>query len=174
MHSATFARSSTWLQPGPWGQSPLTVSVGVGTTLPNVTVPNAYDYASIEAANTWNTLHQMTPASPTGLPLPVQQIMFLKAGTAFVNNLFLDWKGAVTSSNIQLSFRDNSTTSGDFTNSGTATVPAFVFPATATYGSTGRNFQVTLLRPGRFNVGLVVFDSTSALSMFEMDWIVLP
>jgi len=176
MQAATFQRSGSWLSPGapPWVQSPLSVSAGMGSTLANVTVPNVYDYASIEAANTWNTLHQMTPATPTTLPLAVQQIMFLKAGTAFVNNLFLDWKGAVTSSSVQLSFRDNSVTSGDFQNSATATVPVFMFPATATFGNTGRNFQVTLLRPGRFNVGIVVLDSTAAISMFEMEWIVLP
>src|ERR1700733_11369794 len=64
MRAATFNRSPTWLLPGPWSEAPLSVSVGVGTTLANVTVPNVYDYASIEAANTWNTLHQMTPATP--------------------------------------------------------------------------------------------------------------
>jgi hypothetical protein len=176
MRSAIFQRSGTWLQPGagPWVQGPLNVSPGMGSTIANVTVPNIYDYASIEAANSWNTLHQMTPAVLTTLPLAVQQIMFLKAGTAFVNNLYLDWKVGVTATSVQLSFRDNSVTSGDFQNSGTATVPVFMFPPSATFGNTGRNFQVTVLRPGRFHVGLVVFDSTTAISMFEMEWIVLP
>jgi hypothetical protein len=64
-------------------------------------------------------------------------------------------------------------TSGDFQNAGTATVPVFEFPPSATYGGTGRNFQVTLLRPGRFNVGIVTLDSTAVISMFEMEWIVL-
>ncbi len=174
MRAAMFQRSSSWLLPGTWAQPPLSLSAGSGATLPNVTVPNIYDYASIEAANSWNTLHQMTPVTPSGLPLAVQQIMFLKAGTAFVNNIYLDWKGVVTSSSVQLSFRDNSVTSGDFQNAGTATVPVFAFPNSATYGSTGRNLQVTLLRPGRFHVGLVILDSTAAISMFEMEWIVLP
>ena len=174
LRAATFQRSPNWLVNGIWAEPPLTVTTPSGALIPNVTVPNIYDYASIEAANTWNTLHQMVAPNPPNLPISVQNIMFLKAGTAFVNNIYLDWRGAVTSSSVLLSFRDNSVTSGDFQNSGTATVPVFAFPTSATYGSTGRNFQVTLLRPGRFNVGLVILDSTAAISMFEMEWIVLP
>ncbi len=172
MHPATFMRSPTWLLPGPWGVSPINVTTPSGSLIPNVTVPNAYDFASQEDANAWNTLHQMVAANPTSLPIVVQKIMFLKAGTAFVNNLYLDWKAGVTASDIQLSFRDNSVTSGDFQNSGTATVPAFVFPLSATYGNTGRNLQVTLLRTGRFDVGMRTVDSSGTTSMFEMLWIV--
>jgi hypothetical protein len=173
MHAATFERSPSWLLAGPWGQSPLNVTTPTGSLIPNVTVPNVYDYASLEEANTWNTLHQMVAPVPTSLPLAVQKIMFLKAGTAFVNNLFLDWKAGVTSGSVQLSFRDNSVTSGDFQNSGTGTVPAFIFPSSATYGGLGRNLQVTLLRPGRYTVGIVTLDSAVVTSMFEMEWFVL-
>jgi hypothetical protein len=174
MRAANFQRSGNWLMPGPWSVSPLNVTMPGGSVTPNVSVPNVYDYASIEAAATWNTLHQMVAPNPASLPIAVQQIMFLKAGTAFDNNLFLDWKAGVTASIVQLSLRENSVTSGDFQNSGTGTVPVFAFPLTATFGNTGRNLQVTLLRPGRFNVGIVVFDSALNTSMFEMEWIVLP
>ncbi len=171
MRAATFLRSQNWLLPGPWIQSPLNVTTPAGILIPNVTVPNAYDYASIEDANTWNTLHQMVAPIPNNLPFAVRQVMFLKAGTAFVNNIFLDWAVGVTSASVQLSFRDNSMTSGDFQNSGAGTVPVFAFPA-ATYGSTGRNFQVTLLRTGHFHVGLNILDNSGNCSMFEMEWFV--
>ena len=173
MHTATFERSLSWLGPGPWSVPPLSVSVGNGPTTPSITVPNAYDYASQQIANVWNASHQMTPIIPTALPLAVQQTAFLHAGAAFVNNLFFDWKVGVTSSSIQLSLRDNSTTSGMFQNGSVGTVPVFLFPGSAIYGGLGRNLQVTLLRTGRFNVAFVIVDSTGATSMFEMDWIVL-
>ncbi len=165
--AGTFARSSTWLHAATWVNPPLVVS----QTGSNVTCPNAQDFASVEAANTWNGLHLMT-AQNNQLPLSVQKIMFLKAGTAFVNNIFLDWTPAVTSTDVQLSFRDNSTTSGDFQNSATATVPVFAFSG-ATFGTTARNLQVTLLRTGRFQVALRIIDNSGNYSMYEMDWIVL-
>jgi hypothetical protein len=171
MRSATFARAQGWLLPGPWIQTPLNVSTPTGSLIPNVTVPNSYDYASIEDANTWNTLHQMVAINPSNLPFPVQNTMFLKAGSAFVNNLFIDFKAAVTSVQVMLTFRDNAVTSGTFQNSGTATLPVFAFPS-ATYGSTGRNLQVTALRPGRFQMGLTMIDNSGNVSMFPMDWIV--
>ncbi len=142
------------------------------STLSNVQVNNPYDFGSIEEANTWNGLHQMTV--PTAqVPPAVQKIMFLKAGTAFINNVFLDFTGGATSTDIQLSIRDNAGTSGDFQNSGTGTIPVFSFPTTATYGTPGRNLQVTLLRTGRFNVGLRIIDNGGNYSLFEMEWIVL-
>jgi hypothetical protein len=171
LRAATFSRSSTWLVPGPW-VSPV-VGINVGGTVPNISVPNTYDYQSIEAANEWNTLHQMAAPNAVIIPAAVSKIMFLKAGTAFVNNLYLDWTPGKTSQLVQLSFRDNSVTSGDFQNAGTGTIPALLFPTTATYGGINKNFQVTLLQKGRFQVGMLVLDNAGNMSMYEMDWIVL-
>ncbi len=172
MRAASFLRSMDWFVSATWINPNLSVTVPAAGLIPNVTVPNVYDFASIEDANAWNTLHQMVAPSPLTLPIAVQKIMFLKAGTAFVNNLYLDWKAGITATSVELSFRDNSATSGDFQNAAAGTVPAFVFPSTATYGGLGRNLQVTLLRTGRFIVGLRIVDSTGSPSMFEMEWIV--
>jgi hypothetical protein len=175
MRAATFARSTNWLVGSPWANSPISPTAAGPTTTPNVTVPNTNDYDSTEQANTWNTLHEMVAPVPANLPLSVQKIMFLKAGTAFVNNIFLDWKAGVTSTvEIELSLRDNSVTSGDFTNGSQGTVPVFSFAAGGgiTYGGVGRNFQVTLLRTGRFQVAMRVSDSAGNFSMYAMDWIV--
>ncbi len=164
----TFARSSTWLHSATWINPPLIVS----QTASNVICPNVQDFASVEEANIWNGLHLMT-AQNNQLPIAVQKIMFLKAGSAFVNNIFLDWSAGVTSTDVQLSFRDNSTTSGNFQNSATATVPVFAWSG-PTFGSTARNLEVTLLRPGRFQMALRIIDNSGNYSMYEMDWIVLP
>jgi hypothetical protein len=163
---ATFARSSTWLESATWINPPLISS----QTQSYVMCPNVQDFASVEEANVWNGLHQMT-ALNNQLPIAVQKIMFLKAGTAFINNIFLDWTAGVTSTNVQLSFRDNSTTSGVFQNSATATVPVFSFTG-ATFGLTARNLQVTLLRTGRFSMALRILDNSGNYSLYEMDWIV--
>lgn len=169
MQAAKFARLNGWLTPGPWVNSIISLNITPG----NVTVPNAYDFSSQEEANSWNTLHQMTAVSPTSLPTSASRKMFFKAGTAFVNNVYIDFAGGKTSSNILLSFIDNSATSGDFQNAAGGTVPCFQFPTGATFGGTGRNLQVTLLATGRFNVGLLVMDNTGNFSMYEMEWIVL-
>jgi hypothetical protein len=163
-----FARSSTWLHASTWVNPPLIVS----QTAANVVCQNVQDFSSVEAANTWNGLHLMT-AQNNQLPIAVQKIMFLKAGTAFTNNIFLDWSPTVTSTDVQLSFRDNSATSGDFQNAAAATVPVFAFSG-ATFGSTARMLQVTLLRTGRFHVALRIIDNSGNYSMYEMEWIVLP
>src|ERR1017187_3776260 len=118
MRAATFERSSTFLAGALYVVSPLSVTTPGSGTTPYVSVPNTYDYGSIEEANTWNTLHMMTIPTPATMPLSVQKIMFLHAGTAFVNNIFLDCKAGTTSTNVQLTFRDNSVTSGDFQNAG--------------------------------------------------------
>ncbi len=166
--AGTFARSSTWLHSATWINPPLIVSQSGA----NVTCPNVQDFASVEEANVWNGLHLMT-AQNNQLPLSVQKIMFLKSGTAFVNNIFLNWSAGVTSTDVQLSFRDNAATSGDFQNAGSGTVPVFAWSG-PTFGSTARNLQVTLLRTGRFQVALRIIDNSGNYSMYEMDWIVLP
>ena len=108
------------------------------------------------------------------LPKAVEKIMFLKAGEAFVNNIFLDWSAGVTSTDVLFSFRDNSVTSGDFTDAAAGTIPVFAFPSSATYGGTSRRMQITLRRAGRYTVGLRIFDSAGNWSLYEMDWIVMP
>ncbi len=172
MRPASFARSVSWLHAAPtWANPPLIVTP-FSTAVPNVTVPNTNDFGSVEAAAAWNSLHAMTSTS-IFVPIAVEKIMFLKAGTAFVNNIFLDFIGGVTSQDILFSFRDNSVTSGDFTGGGAGTIPVFAFPTAPTYGGTSRNLQVTLLRPGRYSVALRIFDSAPNWSIYEMDWIVL-
>jgi hypothetical protein len=169
---AVFARSTTFLQNVTWINPPMVVSPYVTPNIPFVVCPNVQDFASVEAANTWNGTHAMT-VNNAQLPIAVQKIMFLKAGTAFVNNIFLDFTGAATSVDIQFSFRDNATTSGDFVNTAQGSIPVFALSGT-TFSGTGKALAVTLLRTGRFSVGLRIKDNGGNYSMFEMEWIVLP
>ncbi|MDP4200941.1 MAG: hypothetical protein Q8922_11545 [Bacteroidota bacterium] len=169
--AATFTRSTLWLHAGVWANPPLIVTQSP-SVIGSVSVPNTYDYDSIEQAAAWNSLHLMTAPS-TGFPLAVEKIMFLKAGSAFLNHIPLDWTGGTTAHDIQFSFRDNSVTSGDFTAGSNGTIPAFAFPTAPTYGGTARDLQVTVLRTGRFSVALRILDIAGNWSLYEMDWIVL-
>jgi hypothetical protein len=74
---------------------------------------------------------------------------------------------------VQISFRDNSYSGGDFTNGGTPTIPVFAFPTSTTYGGTGRNLQLTLLKTGRFSMGIRIVDGGGNYSMFPFELVVL-
>ncbi len=169
--AGVFQRSATWLQNVSWVDAPMIVSPLTPLTTPNLIVPNPQDFQSVQVANLWNSSQAMTSIN-TRLPKAVEKIMFLKAGLPFINNLYLDWTPGVTSTDVQFSFRDNSLTPGDFLDSTSGTIPAFVFPGTATYGLTARRLRVTLRRRGQFNVGLRILDNSGNYSLYEMIWIV--
>ena len=167
---ATFQRSSTWLKTIAWINPPMIVTLpGTGTT-GTIVAANIYDYDSVVAANAWNSTHAMTAPNSNMLPFSVQNKMFLKADPRFINNLYLDFTGGATSTDIQFSMRDNSTISGMFEDAALGTVPVFTLPS-STYGGTGRNLQVSLLRTGRLSVAFRIIDNGGNYSMFEMDWI---
>src|SRR6266536_4790448 len=73
LRTASFARASNFLVGGPWVNSVISLAATAGT----VTVPNTYDYGSIEEASNWNSLVQMNTLSPLGLPGNVTNIVFL-------------------------------------------------------------------------------------------------
>ena len=168
---AGFTRSTTWLQNVTWLDAPLIVTPAATKTAV-IAAPNAADYQSLQDAIAWNSTHAMTPLS-TKLPKAVEKIFFLKAGGQFINQIYLDWNIGVTSTDVQFSFRDNSVTSGDFTNSATGTIPVFAFPNTSTYGGIGRLLQVSLLARGRYMVGMRIVDNSGNWSLYDMQWIVL-
>ncbi len=166
-----FLRSTNWLQAVAWVSPPMKVSApGVGTTS-NIMAVNPQDFTSIEAAATWNATHAMT-TNNAQLPLVAEGLMFLRSGTNFQNNLFFDITGGTTLVGVQLSFRDNSYTAGDFTAGATGTIPVFDFGA-GPFSGAGKQMTVTLLQPGRFSMGLRLVDNAGNYSMFPMEWIVI-
>ncbi len=170
---ASFLRSATWLNAAKtWVNPPISTSLPGFNATSHIVATNPYDFDAVIQTNEWNTTQAMT-LPVAGLPIAAQKIMYLKADPRFTNFVYFDFAGATTSTDIQLSFRDNSTTSGNFQNSGVATVPVLAFPNSATYGGTGRALQVSLTKPGRYVMGLRIVDNTGNWSMFEMDWIVL-
>ncbi len=164
-----FTRSTTWLQNVSWVNPPLVVT-SRAVMVPNATAVAPADYNALEIVDQWNAQRAMT-ALTNQYPLSVEKIMFLIAGRRFANNIYLDWTGGDTASDIEFSFRDNSLTSGDFTSGAQGTIPVFQF-ATSTFGGVTRNLQVTVLRRGRFPVCLRIKDTSGNWSMYEMLWIV--
>jgi hypothetical protein len=164
----TFSRVTDWLQNVTWVNPVLKISDVTTSTFPTIQSNSAQDYESFQEAIVWNSTHAMTATNPK-LPLAVKKIVFAKAGKAFDNIIYLDFIGGATSTNVQISFRDNSITNGQPDATGAPTIPVFAFPTTATYGGTGRKLIFTVLRPGRFALGIRVVDNLGNYSMFELE-----
>ena len=78
--------------------------------------------------------------------------------------------GAATYTDLQISFRDNAATPGQFTGTGTGTIPAFLFTGALT-GTVA--MQVTLNMLGSFVMAISARDGSGNSSMFEMEWVVV-
>ncbi len=166
----SFLRSVNWLQSVTW-VAPVIKFTPSATMAAYIMANNPQDFDSIEAANLWNTTHAMTSINPQ-LPLVSEGLIFGKAGSNSNNNYPIDFIGGATSTDIQISFRDNSFTGGDFTSGGTPTIPVFAFPS-ATYGGTSKLLTMTFLQTGRFSLGIRVVDNSGNYSMFPIELIVL-
>jgi hypothetical protein len=166
--TATFLNSPSFLNNTTWVGSPLTLSA-VGPTSTPICFPVAgvADFEGIFLAQQWTSSHGIV-RSNVQLPPTVQKIIFLKAGNRFLTTFFLDWAAGVTSTDIQLSIRDNSTTGGNFINGANGTIPVFAW--TNTFGGTKRKLTVCTTGPGRVNRAMRVIDNAANWSMFEMDW----
>lgn len=170
---ATFSRVTDWLQNVTWINPVLKISDYSATTIPIIQANSVQDYESVQEAIVWNSTHAMTATNPK-LPLAVKKITFAKAGKAFDNIVYVDFIGGATSTNIQISFRDNSVTNGQPDATGAPTIPVFAFPTTSTYGGAGRKLTFTVLRPGRFALGIRVVDNLGNYSMFELNLHIMP
>lgn len=160
----TFARSTTYLQ-NAWA----TNSIAFTSTASCETLKT--DQAGMVAdAKQWNLSHQIVNTSSTLQP-PLKRIVFLRGGTDWQMKLTFAW-GANTYSDIQLSFRDNGTSSGDFTGSPQGSIPVIKFSGNFTGDVT---LTVTLKQFGTFPMMLVLKDNgTLQYSVFEMEFVVVP
>ncbi|MBS1914127.1 MAG: hypothetical protein JST22_19220 [Bacteroidetes bacterium] len=120
---------------------------------------------NVANANQWNFQHITRNSSATLAP-PLSKVIFLRGGTDWEMAIPLDL-GAGTYLNIQLSFRDNAGTRGDFAG----TVPVIEFAGTFTGSQT---LSITLKRFGHVWMGLRGLDNTSKWSMYESEWIIVP
>ncbi len=97
---------------------------------------------------------------------PPAKVIFLRGGPAWEMSIPINFGGA-TYNDLQLSFRDNAGTRGDYAG----TVPVIAFQGLFTGAQT---LSVTLKSPGRISMGLRSIDLSGNWSMFEMEWIIVP
>ncbi len=169
--TGNFVRSTNWLQAATW-ISPVIAITPSATTAAFIQANNGQDFSSIEQVNLWNSTHAMTSINPQ-LPLCMEGLVYLRGSTSFTNFLPLDFlSGMVNSTSVQLSFRDNSLSGGDFTAGSTPTIPVYDF-GSFTFGGTSHFLALTLLKTGRFSMGIRVLDNNGKFSMFPMEWIVV-
>lgn len=166
-HSGVFLNSTTFLKNTTWQASPLTLSPIASNTTPQCAPVSGIDFNAIYIAQAWNASHGLV-ANNTQLPQTVQRIIFGKAGKQFMNTYYFDFPGGTTSTDIQLSYKDNSAVAGNFLDSSSGTIPVFGWSG-ATFGGTGKSFTIGFRRAGRFLLCLRVIDNAGNYSMFEMD-----
>ncbi len=150
-----------------------TFSTSTGTIITNPFVYNGTPTCSalgtdnlqrVADADQWNFSHLTRNSSATLAP-PLTKVIFLRGGTNWEMSIPINFGGA-TYNDLQLSFRDNAGTRGDFAG----TVPAITFQGLFTGSQT---LAVTLKSFGRVSMGLRAIDLSANWSMFEMEWIIV-
>ena len=137
-----FLNSSTFLIPGGASAPPVSPPLGPPPPPPGtpwIASPFAYNglpfcvanetdnQQMVSDAKQWNFLHQTADTSAY-LALPLRKIIFLRGGSQWTNVIGLSLGGA-SYANLQLSFRDNATTRGDYAG----TYPVIDFSNVGTY-----------------------------------------
>lgn len=163
-----FLRSSTFINPpGTYITNPFVLASG--SLCGALETDNQQRVAD---AAQWTFSHGIKNTDPNPAP-PILPIIFLRGGNRWQNTININL-GASNYSDLQLSFRDNAASTGNFTGSGTGSIPVISFTARAYTGNVG--LKVTLTQYGRFRMILRAIDPANAnnYSMFEMEWIVVP
>ena len=159
-----FSRSTNFVGALTWAASPFTVNAN-----PTCLSLHNDDILTVNNAAQWNFDHQTANTTATNPP-PLRKVLFLRGGTEWEMQIGLSL-GAQTYSDLQLSFRDNAATPGNFSSGGTGTIPVILFPSALT-GST--TLKVSLKMFGTFIMAISARDGLGTSSMFEMEWIVVP
>ena len=147
-----------------WGTSPLAFT-GNNTALAS---NDGTDASTIVDAQQWTFNHQMVNVG-ANIPPSMSKVIYLRAGKIWFNNFEINF-GASSYNNVQLTFRDNLATSGQFLNAATGSVPTVNFGN----GITGNHtLSVAITQPGVYNMVLVMVTG-GVWSAFEMEWIVIP
>ena len=157
-----FLRSTTFLQAA-WSASPLAF-----TGTPVCTTLNTDNVGMVANAAQWTMAHQIINVS-ANIPPPMQKVAFVRGGTQWEMTLPIAFGGS-NYDNVQIGFRDNVASAGDFLNSATGTIPVLSFTGTFT----GNNsLRITFKQMGRYSLAIVAHNTGSGVwSMFEMEFIV--
>lgn len=160
----TFTRSSNFIGAATWIASPFQLT---GTIVCNTL--HTDDQLAVADAAQWTFLHKSGNFGATVAP-PVKKIVFFRGGREWEMVLPINL-GAASYSDLQLSFRDNATSAGDYTGSSTGTIPAILFSGSLT-GTV--DLVLSLAQLGHFALAISARDGSSNWSMFEIECYIIP
>lgn len=180
-----YLNSNTFLIPGgssappvspPFGPPPpppitaWTVSPFTYNGLPTCFANETDNQQMVSDALQWNFKHQTADTSAYSA-LPVRKIIFLRGGNQWAMDIPLSL-GASSYPNLQLTFRDNATTRGDYAGA----YPVIDFSNSATPFTGNVNLRVILKTTGHVSMVLRAIDNgaPAVWSMFEMEWVIVP
>lgn len=160
---ATFTRSTDFLQTT-WANHAVAFS---GNTLCEAWETD--NLWKVEDAAQWTMVHQ-TGNFTSAIAPPLRKVVFLRGGRQWKNTLEVDL-GATTFTDIQMTFRDNAASAGNFANSANGSIPVFLW----TGNFTGKvNLVLSLQDFGRYSLVLKLKETALLQSMFEMEFIIVP
>lgn len=158
LHSTTFAKP-----PVSWAASPL--SIPSAPTCSSLWTDNQLAVAS---ATQWNFLHGTKSTNPKISPL-LSNLLYLKSGSSWKMTIPLS-TGLATLTDIQLSYRDNAATSGDYIGSSTGGIPAISFTGSFTGSLT---LELTMKHEARVQLAIRTIDSLGNYAMFGVECIIV-
>lgn len=159
---ATFARSTDFLQTT-WATNTVALT---GNTLCEAWETD--NFWKVEDAAQWTQSHQAGNFTSSIAP-PLRKVVFLRGGRQWKNTLEVALGGS-TFTDIQLTFRDNAASAGNFAGSSNGSVPVFKWTGSFT-GTVG--LQLSLKDMARVSMVMKLVTGGNH-SMFEMEWIVVP
>jgi len=153
--TGVYLNSSTFsTPPSSWSASPFAYSGE-----PIVISLRSDQQGTVAEGLQWNFSH-LTRNSDPNLAIPLQKVIFMKAGTDWEMHIPITL-GGDSYPDIQLGFRDNAGTRGDMQG----TVPVISFTARPYTGDI--TLAVSLKQAGRISMVMRAISNTSAWSMFE-------
>ncbi|MCZ7558251.1 MAG: hypothetical protein M5R41_17765 [Bacteroidia bacterium] len=155
-----FEFSTTYIEPGTWTPTPLTIS-----NEPLVTALESDNQLKVADANMWMFNHKRWNSS-SALAIPLRKILFLRGVHEWRNRLYIDFGGTPITA-VQLSLITNAATRGD--RQGTTPVISWAGLSLTDEHTIDLVFRTF----GQFDIGIWTYDGTNH-SIFELKIIVMP
>lgn len=150
--------------PGPsaWSTTPLSLSGS-----PQVFTLGTDNQLLVELAKQWNFSHLGANLS-AGLSPLLANVIYLRAGEGW--RMSIPLTSSATLTDVQLSFRNNAASVGDFTGGSTGSIPAISFTGSF---SGPLPLVISLRKAGHAHLALRAIDSLGNFSMFGLECIII-
>lgn len=157
-----FTYSDTYRNPGgTWVATPVTLA-----SAPVCSALGSDNQQKVADAAQWDVQH-LTANLNTDLAPPLRKMLYLRGGTQWRMTFQLNFP--VQMDDVQLSFRDNAGTRGDYAGA----VPVIDFSAAGPFSGTVA-LDVVLKQFGHACMGLRTISNAGDYSMYESEWIIVP